>query len=350
MLRFLAAGSVLFVHTLHEALSFDFAGANSAMATVETWNFGSGVDVFFVLSGFLMFYISSESFGTPGAQGKFLWRRIVRLVPLYWLFTAAMVLAMVVVPGQLAHTQVQPTHVLASFLFVPWLDSTALPHPILGLGWTLNYEMFFYLVFSFALLLPRRVGLTAIIALFIVFAVIDPLIDPRWVQARFWTDPIIIEFLFGIGLAVLARRGLTLPRPAAWAALALGLLGLALAPTPANESDLLRPFAEGIPAALMVAGAASLTFRRLSRGGRWLVLGGDASYALYLSHPFTINVMVLVWEKLHFQSPWAFAAVTGVLAIAASVIIHVVLERPVTRFLQGLRAPNGGQTAIRPAE
>jgi len=351
MLRFFAAASVLFVHTLHEALSFDFAGPQSAVARAESWNFGAGVDVFFVLSGFLMFYISSDSFGAPGAQAKFLWRRIVRLVPLYWLFTVAMLLAMVAVPGQLAHTQIQPAHALASFAFVPWLDATGLPHPILGLGWTLNYEMFFYLVFSFALLLPRRIGLTAIFALFAIFALINSLLDPSWVQAKFWSDPIIIEFLFGIGLAIAARRGWALPAGIAWAAIAFGLAGLALAPRLAgNENELLRVLANGIPAALMVAGAGSLRFARLSGPGRWLVLGGDASYALYLSHPFTINVMVLAWEKLHLGSPWAFAALTGVVAVAASLVIHVVLERPLTRYLQGLGTTRRSPVAIKPAE
>ena len=157
-------------------------------------------------------------------------RRIIRLVPLYWLFTAAMLVATLVFARQIAHATLSLPHIAASFLFVPWLDSTALPHPLLGLGWTLNYEMFFYLLFSFALLLPKRAGLVALVSAFVVLAAANPLVDPGWVQVKFWTDPIILEFLFGVGVAMLFRRGMVLNRPAAIAAIVLGAIGLALAP------------------------------------------------------------------------------------------------------------------------
>src|SRR3569623_79790 len=165
ILRFFAAFAVLLEHVVHEALSFGIA--DPALHALEAFDFGVGVDVFFVISGFIMYYISAGEFGRPGAQSRFLPRRIIRLVPLYWLFTLAMLAAMLLVPGQLAHTVLDPLHILASFVFVPWLDSTGLAHPILGLGWTLNYEMYFYVLFSFALLLPRRIGLLALTALFL---------------------------------------------------------------------------------------------------------------------------------------------------------------------------------------
>jgi len=336
VLRFFAAFSVLFGHALHEALSFGFAGGQSVLATVDGWNFGSGVDVFFVLSGFLMFYISAASFGTAEAQPKFLMRRIVRLVPLYWLFTAAMLVATLAFPAQLAHATLSVPHVLASFAFVPWLDSTALPHPLLGLGWTLNYEMFFYLLFSFALLLPLRQGLGALVVLFAALVAANPLIGANWVQLKFWSDPIILEFLFGVGLAVLFRRGVVLARGAAIAAVLAGAIGLAIAPLWPLAGPMLRPLTAGVPAALLVAAAASLSNGRLSRAGQLLVLGGDASYALYLSHPFSINLVVLVWQKLHLASPWLFALSAIAAAVLVSVTVHLALERPLTRWLHRL--------------
>ena len=82
--------------------------------------------------------------------------------------------------------------------------------------------------------------------------------------------------------------------------------------------------------------AASLSNGRLSRAGQLLVLGGDASYALYLSHPFSINLVVLVWQKLHLGSPWLFALSAIAAAVLVSVAVHLALERPLTRWLHRL--------------
>src|SRR3569833_1234402 len=227
MLRFFAAFAVLLEHVMHEALSFGIA-PDSLISRLEPVDFGVGVDVFFVISGFIMLHISADKFGRPGAASDFLLRRIVRLVPLYWLFTLAMLAAMLLVPGQLAHTRLDPAHILASFGFIPWRDSTGLAHPILGLGWTLNYEMYFYAVFALMLLVPLRAGGWTIAGLFVALALAHLAVPASQVQAYFWTDPIILEFLFGIGLALLLRRGVVLPGWMAPVLVVLGFVGLGL--------------------------------------------------------------------------------------------------------------------------
>ena len=332
ILRFFAAFAVLFEHVMHEALSFGIV-QDQTLATLEPFDFGVGVDVFFVISGFIMYYISVDKFGRPGAPGQFLTRRLIRLVPLYWLFTLAMLAAMLLVPGQLAHTVLNPAHILASYLFVPWADATGLAHPILGLGWTLNYEMYFYVIFSVMLFLPRRVGLWSLAALFCVLALLHPAIDPAQVQLSFWTDPIILEFIFGIGLAMLATSGAKLPGWAAAALIFLGIAGLALGQLTGFGGAYHRMLLSGVPAALVVAGTVFGPMQQPRRLGTWLVLGGDASFALYLSHPFSINVVILAWQKLHLGAPWLFIAVTIVVAVAAAIVIHLVVERPLLRRL-----------------
>ena len=332
MLRFFAAFSVLLGHVMHEALSFAFGGTESPAIFAQN-NFGAGVDVFFVISGFIMFYISDGKFGQPGAQRAFLTRRLIRLVPLYWLFTLLMLLATVVLPAQLAHSQLNLGHVLASFLFIPWPDSTGLAHPVLGLGWTLNYEMFFYVVFSLALLLPQRLGLLAITGFFVGLTLINALVGPTQTQIAFWTDPIILEFLLGIGLAMLAKSRLQLSTPIAVLLLVTGIAGIAFAPMLGLGGPYSRFIVAGIPASLIVA-AAVFGLRETPRGiAKALVLGGDASYALYLSHPFSINVVVLAWAKLHLGSPWLFIATAVVCAIAGAVVLHFAIERPLLGWL-----------------
>lgn len=331
ILRFFAAFAVLLEHVMHEALGFGIA--DRTLAVLEPYDFGVGVDVFFVISGFIMYYISADAFGRPGAQARFLPRRIIRLVPLYWLFTLAMLAAMLLVPGQLAHTVLDPLHILASFLFVPWLDSTGLPHPLLGLGWTLNYEMYFYVLFSFALLLPRRAGLAALAGLFAGLALLHALTAPTQVQLAFWSDPIILEFIFGIGLAVLVTRGMRLPRRMPMSLIGLGAIGLLFAPSLGLAGPFARLLESGVPAALLVAGTVFAAAPAPSRLTGWLVLGGDASFALYLSHPFSINLLILAWQKLHLDAPWLFVATCLVVAIGAAIMVHLVIEKPLLAYL-----------------
>ena len=334
MLRFFAAFAVLLEHVMHEALSFGIA-PDGLIATLEPVDFGIGVDVFFVISGFIMLHISADQFGRRGAPRDFLLRRVARLVPLYWLFTLAMLAAMLLVPGQLAHTALNPAHILASFGFVPWLDSTGLAHPILGLGWTLNYEMYFYALFALMLFLPLRAGLWTLAGLFALLALLHQAVSPTQVQFVFWTDPIIVEFLFGIGLALLLRRGVALPAWMPAMLVGLGVAGLGLGQLVEIGGSFDRLLTSGIPAALVVAGTVFARPRALGPVGRFLVLGGDASYALYLSHPFSINVVILGWQKLHLSSPWLFMAVTIVAAVFGGIVVHLALERPLLGRLNG---------------
>lgn len=335
ILRFFAAFAVLLEHVMHEALSFGIT-PNGLIATLEPVDFGVGVDVFFVISGFIMLHISADKFGRPGASGEFLLRRIVRLVPLYWLFSAAMLAAMLLVPGQLAHTHFDPAHIAASFGFIPWLDATGLAHPVLGLGWTLNYEMYFYAVFALMLLLPLRAGLWTLCGLFVLLAAAHLAMPPGAVQLVFWTDPIILEFLFGIGLALLVRRGLRLPAWLPPLLLVAGVAGLGFGQLVDIGGPFDRLLTAGIPAALVVAGTVFARPRAPGPVGRALVLGGDASYALYLSHPFSINLVILGWQKFGFAAPRLFIATAIVAAVLVAIGVHLLLERPLLKGLTGL--------------
>src|SRR5215510_5466128 len=116
-----------------------------------------GVDIFFVISGFVMVYSSERLFGRPDAPIKFFARRFVRIVPLYWAATA--ILVWFVVPY--ASTKA----VLGSLLFTPRIPSEA---PLLYVGWTLIFEMFFYTVFAVALLAKRRVAVVAGAGVFLI--------------------------------------------------------------------------------------------------------------------------------------------------------------------------------------
>src|SRR5262249_8551603 len=202
-----------------------------------------GVDIFFVISGFVMVYSSERLFGRPDAPIKFFARRFVRIVPLYWAATA--ILVWFVVPY--ASTKA----VLGSLLFTPRIPSEA---PLLYVGWTLIFEMFFYTVFAIALLAKRRVAVVAGASAFLIaFTLLfgpAPGLSPHAPAASgiaYLADSIIIEFLFGMIIALVYRAGGRLPLWATIGLLVAGVVWLA-----ATAPAVPRLFCAGIAAALIV--------------------------------------------------------------------------------------------------
>lgn len=321
ILRFIAALGVLVSHAADLTLPRD--------AALWSLPWTAGVDVFFVISGMIMTILTDGRFGRPGAAREFLTRRIIRIVPIYWLFTALMIATVILLPGQVRNSQADGASIVTSLLFVPWPRDDGQIVPILAQGWTLNYEAFFYLAFALALL--HRRGLVFLAAGFAALAMLHAAIPISIVAAHFWSDPIIFEFVAGIGLAKLWLGGVRL-RPAATTILVtFGLLLFATAEM-IGLHQYGRMVANGVPATMLCA-AFLFTVEPAMPGPvrRAFAAGGDASYALYLSHTFTINAVVL--EIGGRVTGWVTMAMAIAAAIAASIVTHRLVERPMLRAL-----------------
>ena len=173
-------------------------------------------------------------------------------------------------------------HIAASYLFLPYAnprDGSTLP--LLPLGWTLNYEMFFYGVFALALVLSRFTAIAAISVLFVTMAIAGALL-PLPQPLRFWADPQILEFVYGMWLAEAYLRGFRLPRPAAVLALVAGMGGAMLYEPGISSSALPRGIAWGLPAAAVFAGVVLSKPWKAGSSGILHALGA-ASYSL--PHP-----------------------------------------------------------------
>ena len=379
-LRALAALMVVFHHAGEQ-----LAPHGQLVLPVDAGVGQAGVDIFFVLSGFIMVYIThgrsgpearsgarsgaksgaSSQAGTGTRIGPRLpgplafWRdRAIRVVPIYWIYTGLMVAIVLAAPGLVSSAVFDPLHVLTSYLFI------AAPHPrfegfawpVLLQGWTQNFEMVFYALFGLSLVLRSAlwgvVATTLALCALILWGVAQgagsPPVRPVLV---FYTHPLFLEFAAGMGLGLAYLGAGRLGRHLAgymrghmwglgWLALALGTAGLvasALAPGYA----LWRVVEWGMPAMLIVLGCLMLEPRapRL-RGPRLL---GDVSYSLYLSHTFVLAAFGVVWGRLPVTGLWldlgmlvamlAAAAVTGILSF-------LLLEEPLTRWLRRrLRGP-----------
>lgn len=335
ILRFLAALMVLLSHVQHQAGFMNFGDA------YQPWNgifLAGGVDIFFVISGFIMYAISSQDFGRPTAARQFFVRRVVRVVPPYWLFTAAMVVAAIVFASHIRHPLLSLDHILASLVFLPYPNAYGQPYPMLILGWTLNYEFFFYVVFAIALTMPRRLGLGWVFGVIGLLSLLGMFDTFSSLPMSFWSNPIMLEFLLGILLAQAREKGLRCSNGVGITLIAAGflLMGLMMALGIATHYWLARVLWMGVPALLVCAGAV-LTEQAPQATGvkQFFVRQGDASYTLYLSHPFALNLVALLWNRSGLHQPYLYVVLACVLSLLVAWGLHVLLERPMTHYLNG---------------
>jgi peptidoglycan/LPS O-acetylase OafA/YrhL len=334
ILRAVAALAVLTHHTLFE-ISFYISGRGIAQDVLVG---AAGVDLFFVISGFVMVYSSEPLFGRGDAPRVFLLRRLVRIVPLYWA-VSGIILAYVLIAHRGLVDIYSVGSVIASFAFVPYPGPGPgeLMQPVHGLGWTLNYEMFFYVVFTAAVLLPRRAAVLAVTAVFLVFVVIGRAFTlPQ--PLKFWSQPIILEFCLGMIIASAYRSGVRWPRAVSWAVAIAAVAALAVSAHGVRWSAAFASLLEwGLPAAALVA-ACTLARDTTAPGAVARCFGflGDVSYSLYLVHPLVVaGARRTVAHWIDFSSvPWAYAPLIFLGSIAAAIVSYLAFERPITRALQ----------------
>ncbi len=346
VLRAFAALMVAMHHAQHDAAAIAArAGQPFAYSKLLPWT--AGVDIFFVISGFIMVYASADLFGRRDGPRLFFERRLARIVPLYWGVTSLFLAIVFVAPAAINSAAPNLWQVVASYLFIPTVGPGGHVQPVYTLGWTLNYEMFFYTLFALAIVLRREYAVAAVTVALMLFVFARPLAAPLSPALAFWGDPIVLEFVFGMVLGLMRSRGVSLPLAVR---LLLGAAGLA-----ALHLDLVRADAPlslpaiaayGIPAALLVAAAA---FHRDSetpwRFERPLAALGDASYALYLVHPFAIRALkeiVLAAGLGALVGPWAFVGLALGVAVVVALAVYRLFERPATQALRRLMGGDGG--------
>lgn len=301
----------------------------------DTLIFASGVDIFFVLSGYLM---GASTMGREILPMAFLKRRLVRIAPLYWLITSLIVAALLAGLHPVGISSWEWRDIAASYLFLGVGRSDSYPDPLLGVGWTLAYEAFFYVIFGLALL--SRARATAIAGGFIVVCVLlGAFAKPVSFIGQFYSAPILLEFALGAVLAHLSlKRWGGLMLSVGVAGLAFGSVVLStLAPlgdliTPGGDGAIWRTIYFGVPAALIVSGAFALERSGVVCRNQFVLDQGDASYALYLIH----LPMIQIIGKAAGSGAALLLIAPPVLAMAAH-LTHQGWERPVLTILRPRR-------------
>ena len=300
------------------------------------WRNGeSGVDIFFVISGFVMAVTLPGLAKFEHKAWLFLQRRLVRIVPLYWIFTTLRLLRLKYAPPVGEQSAGSLWHIIASYLFIPAAGANGSALPLLSTGWTLNYEMLFYLLFALALALEIR-PLVFLLPTLGALALVGWHDHPSWPAFTTLASPIVLEFLFG---AVLAHFALQRRLPGARMGVLL-LLGGFTAIVTIPPDSMPRFVSWGLPAAAIVTGAVAAEDAFGKKLPRWLLELGNASYAIYLVHLLVVSVCWLVLLRLHQSGTVALVEmITLALAgsAAAGEIVHRLIELPVMRLLRGKR-------------
>lgn len=291
----------------------------------------SGVDIFFVISGFIM-WITTDS-RPDRSPLDFLRDRVIRIGPLYWCITLLMSALLVVSPDLLQSAEFDSVHVLSSFLFIPWpspVDGSYVP--LLIPGWTLNYEMFFYLIFAIALALAMTSlkQRAAIILGSLILIVGAGRLLPTTGLSRFYVHDIILEFGFGIVVAILYRNGKYWQSRWWLSLVAIGFTLIAM--MSAVDIALPRSIAWGLPSTIILAGAVfakPYSIPAIEKLGLW-------SYALYLTHPLVLSACGQGWRLVGGSLPSLLFPWVAVLAcILAAAMTYRLVEMPLTQAFKG---------------
>jgi peptidoglycan/LPS O-acetylase OafA/YrhL len=292
----------------------------------------AGVDVFFVVSGFVMGLSANDP--TITWRG-FLAKRIGRLVPAYWLVTLVVALLIVYVPQMMTGQGYSHELLVKSLLFVPAQNpgGSGLV-PINTVGWSLNTEVMFYVIVAASLVAPRPQRWVWIAAGLVL---VQRLLCPLGLISDFYRDPILYEFLLGIAAAHLWRSGALRGRP--WVFAGLAVFAIVCLTRPPLPWGLIRLVDYGLPAFLLVC--AFLGLERTFERARFLVHLGNHSYSVYLIHPTILYAGMYLHRTHGWRVPMISVACFTAIALIGALSYRLV-ERPAGRLVTRALMPRAG--------
>jgi exopolysaccharide production protein ExoZ len=282
-----------------------------------------GVDVFFIISGFLMWRITD----VPGAAPMgFLWKRVTRVVPLYWITTLAVTALALAAPWIVPKVKPEPGHILLSLLFIPHLDPMGIPFPLLPPGWTLNYEAILYLIFTATLFAPRTWRLWLVVGALGAITIMGLFVYRLF---PLFANPMMLEFAAGVVMA--NTYGARLGKAMGWSLIALGLVAFAMLRVLGIHSDIGRWVLWGVPAVMILAGALAVEAAGGMPASPTLKRLGDASYSIYLCH---WPLLALIARGIGLGPAWLFVPAATIAVAAAGLIVHYAIEAPAIRLFR----------------
>ena len=309
VLRFFAAFSVMMVH-------------------LPVFEFGIwGVDIFFVISGFIMMYVTENN------EKFFLLKRIFRIVPLYWILTLGVFALAIFVPDVLNNTTANIVHLIKSLFFIPF-DKNGTGHfPILFLGWTLNFEVIFYFLFSLSLVFFKENRMIACSIFIIIFLVFNKIFSEKNFIFETYANDIFIEFIFGMMLFTIWKKyknKISTNLSNHFICLAILLVSIFIL----NYYNFSRSVSYGLPS--LILAVYFLFFLNHLKFPKILVSLGDASYCIYLLHPYVIQFFYKILEINEYDIiiELVFTLIISIIVFIVSLLIYKFIEFPINGSLR----------------
>lgn len=312
ILRAIAALMVVAFHTV--GTSEKYSLSTDFFYKVDVWG-PSGVDIFFVISGFIMVYIQCKK---QRSSIQFLIDRVERIVPLYWFLTLSLAILVLLLPSAFNSREFNLGFLLDSLFFINFISDV---EPIVYVGWTLEYEMLFYLVFGLSLIIKKE-NISFLITGFVLLFLV-------WIGV----DSIVFEFIYGMIIGYFFNRLKFLSGKNIYTIFIVAGFSLLAIDW---GSDLPRSIKWGLPAVLVFLGflfikpIESIFLRKI----------GDASYSIYLVQVFTIPVFYKIIDKISFQFSY-MSEIYIILCIAFTAIVgfllYLLFEKPVTHIIKYLK-------------
>ncbi|RXT48021.1 hypothetical protein B6S44_23330 [Bosea sp. Tri-44] len=335
VLRALAALMVAIHHVQADA-GFLAAKAGTSFTPSHALPWTAGVDLFFVISGFIMVHSSAGLFGKLDGARLFIARRIARIVPLYWAATTLFLAVLLASPALVNSDTPSLGQIATSYLFWPMPNVAGQFQPIYSLGWTLNYEILFYVLFGVALFAPGRLVVPLVTVALAGLVAAQAFAGPLPLPFGFWGQPIVLEFAAGMAVGLLRQNGLRLDGRLRWLMAAVGIALFVIAAGEGWAQTSWGAVALRGPAALLLVTAAACGRNVTAPSAlvRALALLGDASYALYLVHPFAMRALREVFVGIAPSATGLFIVLALIAAVLAALVVYHWFERPMTKAVR----------------
>ncbi|MFL9990351.1 acyltransferase [Paraburkholderia sediminicola] len=343
-LQALRAVAVILVVYFHVSTAvYDYHGAATDTLLYGLHRIGpAGVDIFFVISGFIMAYTRRDNAAGMRDARVFITRRIERVIPLYWLWTAVVLMLWIAGFIHKAHAFPGIKTIIASLLLWPLANTIEPFQPVLSQGWTLSFEAYFYVFFAAALMVrvPDRFMAAFLSLVFLAIFLVARSTTHDASVLYLTGSPLICEFIFGMVAAQIAKMTarMAIGTRLAYSALAAAVIGffvMIYATSRGVSIDNYRVIIFGIPAFAIVLGVVIYDMAKPVTSKALLFLG-DASYSIYLSHGFLTMLAAGLLKKglLHTANADMLCSIGTIATVALSSVTYPLIEKPVLRLVK----------------
>jgi peptidoglycan/LPS O-acetylase OafA/YrhL len=341
--RAIAALAVLLYHLARALAADQYYGRIELFPPLA---FGhAGVEFFFVLSGFIILSAHWNDVGQPGQLPSYLRKRFVRIYPSYWVIFFAVFLAATLSSTLYDKVPHDTAVLIRAFLLIPQSEWTtgAIGSPVLAVAWTLEYEVFFYLIFA-ALIIGKRTALLCASVITIIYCSKYTALAPVTLPGLWLAQDWMVLFALGMIVAAVHRSSkIAMKRPQWWVALGVVLFTLIAAFEIAGNSLARQSILYGIASGVIILGLVRTEDAGCALlGHHCFQQAGDASYVLYLIHfpviSFVLKSFIHVGiAELNLSTALIVCVFITVICVTASILFHTKIEVPILALLRQRR-------------